>query len=68
MLYFEDLLKADDFSKAVNELAVDFMKEYGLEKVHQVGLVVPEVEQAAEKLEGKGRGPRNFRETGPGIP
>jgi len=57
MLYFEDLLKADDFSKAVNELAVDFMKEYGLEKVHQVGLVVPDVEKAAKKLEDQGFGP-----------
>jgi hypothetical protein len=57
MLYFDDLLKADDFSKAVNELAVDFMKDHGLEKVHQVGLVVPDVEQAAEKLEEQGFGP-----------
>ena len=57
MLYFDELLKADDFSQAVNALATDFMKEHGLEKVHQVGLVVPDVEKAAEKLEGKGFGP-----------
>jgi hypothetical protein len=57
MLYFEDLLKADDFPKAVNALGENFMKEYRLEKVHQVGLVVPDVEQAAAKLEGQGFGP-----------
>ena len=57
MLYFDELLKADDFSGAVNALATDFMKEYGLEKVHQVGLVVPDVEAAAEKLEKEGFGP-----------
>ncbi len=57
MLYLDDLLKADDFSKAVNGLAEDFMKKHGLEKVHQVGLVVPDVEEAAEKLEEEGFGP-----------
>lgn len=57
MLYLDELLKADDFSKAVNDLADSFMKEYGLEKVHQVGLVVPDVEKAAEKLEAQGFGP-----------
>ncbi|MGB9498203.1 MAG: hypothetical protein ACKVE4_00305 [Dissulfuribacterales bacterium] len=57
MLYFDDLLKKDDFSKAVNELADDFMKEHGLAKVHQVGLVVPDVEKTAKKLEDQGFGP-----------
>jgi len=57
MLYFDELLKADDFPGVVNDLAVGFMKEYGLEKVHQVGLVVPDVEAAAEKLEEQGFGP-----------
>jgi hypothetical protein len=57
MLYFDELLKADDFSQAVNALATDFMEEHGLEKVHQVGLVVPDVEKSAEKLEEKGFGP-----------
>lgn len=57
MLYFDDLLQADDFSRAVNDLAHDFMKEHGLEKVHQLGLVVSDVEKAAEKLEDQGFGP-----------
>ncbi|PIP38921.1 MAG: hypothetical protein COX19_09970 [Desulfobacterales bacterium CG23_combo_of_CG06-09_8_20_14_all_51_8] len=57
MLYFEDLLKADDFPEAVNAQAKDFMKAQGLSKVHQVGLVVPDVEKAAAKLEDQGFGP-----------
>jgi len=57
MLYFDDLLQADDFPRAVNELAADFIKKHGLTKVHQVGLVVPDVEKAAEDLENKGFGP-----------
>jgi len=57
MLFFDELLKADDFPKAVNDLAEDFMKEHGLAKVHQLGLVVPDVEKAAEKLEEQGFGP-----------
>ncbi|MCD6585283.1 MAG: hypothetical protein J7K96_05930, partial [Desulfobacteraceae bacterium] len=57
MFYFDELLKADDFAQAVNDLADDFMKEHGLEKVHQVGLVVPDVEKAAENLEDQGFGP-----------
>ena len=57
MIYLEDLLKADDFFRAVNELATGFMEQHGLEKVHQLGLVVPDVEQAAEKLEENGFGP-----------
>lgn len=57
VVYLEDLLKADDFSRTVNELAADFMAQHGLEKVHQLGLVVPDVEQAAEELEKTGLGP-----------
>ena len=57
MLYFDELLKADDFPRAVNALADGFMKKYGLAKVHQVGLVVPDVEKAAKKLEDQGFGP-----------
>lgn len=57
MLYLDDLLEADDFPGAVNALAEDFMKAHGLSKVHQVGLVVPDVENAAEDLEDRGFGP-----------
>jgi hypothetical protein len=57
MVYFDDLLSADDFPKAVNDLAEDFMKKHGLSSVHQLGLVVHDVEEAAEKLEDQGFGP-----------
>ena len=57
MVYLDDLLSADDFVGAVNGLAGDFMKEQGLGHVHQLGLVVPDVEKAAENLEEKGFGP-----------
>jgi hypothetical protein len=57
MIYLDDLFKADDFAQAVNELAANFMREQDLPKVHQLGLVVPDVEKAAEKLETKGFGP-----------
>ena len=57
VVYLDDLLSANDFPQAVNNLAADFMKEQGLGHVHQLGLVVPDVEKAAEKLEEKGFGP-----------
>ncbi len=57
MIYLDDLLTADDFNQEVNDLGGGFMARHGLEKVHQLGLVVPDVEQAAEALEQKGIGP-----------
>lgn len=57
MVYLDDVLNAEDFNQAVNDLAETFMAEHGLEKVHQLGLVVPDVEKAAQKLEEKGFGP-----------
>lgn len=57
MHYLDDLLQSDDFQKAVHGLAEDFMREQGLKNVHQLGLVVPDVEAAAEKLENQGFGP-----------
>ena len=55
MLYFDDLLKVDDFNQSVNDLATDFMREFGLAKVHQLGLVVKDVEEAAAKLADKAK-------------
>jgi len=57
MVLFEDLLSVKDFMGAVDDLAGDFRKTYGLPAVHQVGLVVRDVEAAAEELEAKGFGP-----------
>jgi hypothetical protein len=57
MLYLDDLLKADDFGLAVNEIAKDFREKYEFPAIHQLGIVVPDVEDAAAELEAKGIGP-----------
>lgn len=57
MVSLDDLFKADDFIVAVDDLASDFRKEHGLPEIHQLGIVVPDVEMAAVKLEEKGIGP-----------
>ncbi|HMA86378.1 MAG TPA: VOC family protein [Desulfosalsimonadaceae bacterium] len=57
MIYFDELLKAPDFHQAVASLAADFRKAHGLPKVHQLGLLVEDVETAAKELEDRGIGP-----------
>lgn len=57
MLYLDDLLAAPDFAAAAQALAADFRRDYGLGPVHQLGVVVPEVEAAAAQLEARGLGP-----------
>lgn len=57
MIYFNELLKAPDFRQAVEGLAADFRKTHGLPKIHQLGLLVEDVETAAKELEGSGIGP-----------
>lgn len=57
MELLEDLLRGEDFSKAVNNLASEFRQTHGLPEIHQLGLVVPDVEKAADMLESKGIGP-----------
>jgi len=57
MIYFEDLLKAQDFRLAVEGLAADFRQAHGLPKIHQLGLLVENVETAAKELETRGIGP-----------
>lgn len=57
MHYLDDVLNADDFPGAVHALAEGFMAAQGLSKVHQLGLVVTDVEAAAEALEDRGFGP-----------
>ena len=54
MIYLDDLLQADDFTLAVNGLAAAFGEKHNFPKIHQLGLVVPDVEKAAEKLESIG--------------
>jgi hypothetical protein len=57
MIFLDDFLNADEFSNAVNNLAKEFRDRYGLDKIHQLGLVVPDVEESAKALEDKGLGP-----------
>lgn len=57
MLILEELLETKNFKKSVNALAAGFRKEHNLPQIHQLGLVVSDVEAAAEKLEEMGIGP-----------
>jgi catechol 2,3-dioxygenase-like lactoylglutathione lyase family enzyme len=57
MVLLNDLLKADEFSNAVSGLAKDFRERHALPGIHQLGLVVPNVEAAAVELEEKGMPP-----------
>jgi len=57
MIYLDDLLKATDFRQAVEDLAADFRKTHGLPQIHQLGLLVEDVETAAKELEAQGIGP-----------
>jgi hypothetical protein len=54
MILLEDLMKEKDFAGAVGEIAADFRRRFALPAVHQLGIVVPDVEDAAGELEGKG--------------
>ena len=57
MVYLDDLLKSDDFNLAVSAIAKDFREKYKFPDIHQLGIVVPDVEAAAAELEAKGIGP-----------
>lgn len=57
MVYLDDLLKADNFGRAVTAIAKDFREKNNLPEIHQLGIVVPDVEAAAAELEEKGIGP-----------
>jgi hypothetical protein len=53
----DDLFAAADFAGAANGIAGDFRRKVGLPPIHQLGLVVPDVEKAAAVLENRGIGP-----------
>jgi catechol 2,3-dioxygenase-like lactoylglutathione lyase family enzyme len=55
--YLDDLLDQDDFSEAVDRLSRPIRDAYRFPPLHQLGLVVPDVERAAEELEKRGFGP-----------
>lgn len=57
MLYFDELLAAGDFRASVEGLASDFRARFALPGIHQIGLAVPDVEEAARELESQGIGP-----------
>jgi len=57
MIFFDELLEAQDFRAAVEEIGRDFRARFALPPIHQLGLVVPDVEKAADELEAKGLGP-----------
>lgn len=67
MVVFDDLLEADDFHTAVDGLARNFRQAHGLPEVHQLGLVVPDVEAAAHSLEERGMGPFFITEMAPTL-
>ncbi len=57
MVLLNDLLRAGHFADAVNDLAKKFRERFRLPEIHQLGLVVPDVEAAAGMLEDSGIGP-----------
>lgn len=65
MIFFDDLLKENDFTGAVNSIAADFRKKHNFPEIHQLGLVVPDVIEAAKKYETKGIGPFFIAEGAP---
>ena len=57
MVFFEDILSAEDFGAAVDGLAREFRARHELPAIDQLGLVVPNVEEAAHTLQDRGIGP-----------
>ncbi len=57
MILFDELLDTLDFKAKAEKLAADFREKNGLGRIHQLGLVVPDVEAAALALESRGLGP-----------
>lgn len=57
MVFFEDILSAEDFGAAVDGLAREFRTRHELPAIDQLGLVVPNVEEAAHTLQDRGIGP-----------
>jgi len=57
MVPLYDLVGAADFRDAVKGLAADFRNDHNLPDIHQIGIVVSDIEVAAGKLEDKGIGP-----------
>lgn len=56
-MFLEELLRSPNFGDAVENLARSFRERWGLPEVHQLGLVVPDVENAADALAKRNIGP-----------
>jgi hypothetical protein len=65
MVLLDTVLNADNFGQAVDSLAREFRYEHSLPQVHQLGLVVLDVEDAACSLEKRGIGPFFIAEGAP---
>jgi hypothetical protein len=54
MLLLDELLNTGDLAAASANLAADFRARFNLPPLHQLGLVVPDADQAADTLEAQG--------------
>ena len=57
MIFLEDLMRLPDFGKALDNLIPEYRGQFSLPKIHQLGLVVADVEKAALFLEEQGVAP-----------
>jgi hypothetical protein len=57
MIYLDELLSSDNFTMAASRIAQGFRDRYELPLLHQLGIVVPDIEAAASTLEARGMGP-----------
>ena len=57
MVYFDDLFRSGNFHGALAELSRPVRETLAFPSLHQLGIVVPDVEQAAAVLEEEGFGP-----------
>lgn len=56
-MFLEELFSSPDFGAAVGNLARPFRERWGLPEIHQLGLVVSDVENAADALIKRNIGP-----------
>ncbi len=53
MIFLEDLMREPDFGKALDKLVAGYREQFSLPAIHQLGLVVADVEKAALDLEAQ---------------
>ena len=57
MIFFEDVYHPDYFTRNATALSRATRQRFAFPSLHQLGIVVPEVERAALDLENRGLGP-----------